>query len=183
MSRDRILQAASTMFCRCGLRGVSIEDICHFIGIAKKTFYLFYEDKDDLVKEFVEASFSKIHVAIQDSSMPLEAIQRLRLFDSQLMDFLRIFYPTLIFDLRRHHNATYQIFSNNRVKLIEHLVSIIELGKQQGTFRMLDSSVLAELRFNELETIFSKRNEIGLGELQRNQQELFDHYLAGLILK
>ena len=106
----------------------------------------------------------------------------MKLFDGYLADFLKIFYPVLISDLIRHHNEAYQIFIHHRMKLVGYLVAIIELGKQQGAFREnLDSQILAELRFNELETIFSRRHEVGLGDLYRSQRELFDHYLGGLI--
>jgi AcrR family transcriptional regulator len=183
MPKNRIRQAANTLFCSGGLRGVSIDDICRSIGIAKKTFYLFYANKDDLVQEFIEGSFLKIHQTLQENLVPPEAIQKLKIFDGHLADFLRIFYPVLIADLRRYHDAPYQIFIHNRKKLVGYLVAIIELGKQQGAFREnLDSLILAELRFDELERIFSRRNEVGLGDLYRSQRELFEHYLAGLVL-
>lgn len=67
---------------------------------------------------------------------------------------------------------------------MNHLATIIESGKQQGTFRKnLDTLILAELRFNELETMCSQRNEVGLLDLYRSQQEVFDHYLAGLVFR
>lgn len=181
MPKNRIRQAANAMFCSGGLRGVSIDDICRSIGIAKKTFYLFYANKDDLVQEFIEGSFSRIYHTLQENLVPPEAVQRLKIFDAHLADFLRIFYPVLASDLRRYHDAAYQTFVNNRAKLVGYLVAILELGKQQGAFREnLDSLILAELRFNELEAIFSRRNEVGLGDLYRSQQELFDHYVGGL---
>ncbi|HEY8934046.1 MAG TPA: TetR/AcrR family transcriptional regulator [Cyclobacteriaceae bacterium] len=184
VTKNRILHAADTIFCRHGLRAVSIDKICHSIGIAKKTFYLCFASKDALVEEFVEGAFSKIHHALREDSLPLEAIQRLKVFDRHLADFLKMFYPTLIFDLKRYHHDTYQTFLSNRTKLMMDLVDIIELGKLQGVFRnTLYSSLLAELRFNELETIFSQRFEIELDDLNRNHQELFEHYLAGLVHK
>jgi AcrR family transcriptional regulator len=183
-TKNRILHTADVIFCRHGLRAVSIDDICHSIGIAKKTFYLSFASKDALVQEFVEGSFSKIHHALREVSLPLEAIQRLKVFDRHLTDFLKMFYPSLIFDLKRYHHMTYQIFFSNRMKLIMDLVAIIELGKSQGVFRSnLYSSILAQLRFNELEAIFSQRFEIDHDDLNRSQQELFDHYLAGLVQK
>jgi AcrR family transcriptional regulator len=76
--KTRILQAADTLFCRSGLRAVSIDDICRFLGIAKKTLYLFYDNKDALVEEFVDASFEKLYHTLEHGPTGADAIQRLK---------------------------------------------------------------------------------------------------------
>lgn len=181
--RKKIQQTATTMFFRNGFKTVSVDDICFAIGIAKKTFYLLYSNKDELIQEVIQTAFADLYGNLREELMPRDAIGRLKLFDDHLLEFLKVFYPALIADLKRYHHNAYQIFVDKREKLIAYLVAILELGKRQGVFRKhLDSRILADLRFSELETIFSKRVELKLADWDRSQKELFDHYLAGLVL-
>jgi hypothetical protein len=58
------------------------------------------------------------------------------------------------------------------------------MGKEQGAFRKnMDAQILAELRFREIESVLLQRSEIALQELHRQQQQLFEHYLAGLVAR
>jgi AcrR family transcriptional regulator len=171
------------MFFTNGFKTVSVDDICLAIGIAKKTFYLLFSNKDELIQEVIQTAFADLYGNLQEELMPDDAVARLKLFDNHLLEFSKVFYPALIVDLKRYHHDAYQIFIERREKLITYLATILELGKRRGTFRKhLDSRILAELRFSELETIFSKRIELKLADWNRSQKELFDHYLAGLVL-
>lgn len=182
MLKKRIRQTATTMFCRNGFKTVSVDDICYALGIAKKTFYLLYVNKDDLVREFVETSFSNLNNSLHEHVTQEDAVSRLKIFDHHLAEFLKIFYPVLVSDLKRYHDASYQIFLDKRANLMACLAAIIELGKRQGLFRgNLDAGILAELRFGELEIIFAKRTELKVSDWNRSHRELFEHYVAGLI--
>lgn len=181
--KKKIQQTATAMFFRDGFKTVSVDDICLAMGIAKKTFYLLYTNKDELIREVIHTAFTDLYSNLREELMPRDAIARLKLFDDQLLEFLKVFYPVLVRDLKRYSHDAYQIFADKREKLIAYLAAILELGKRQGVFRKhMDSRILAELRFSELETIFSKRIELKLADIHRSQKELFDHYLAGLVL-
>ena len=44
------------MFFRLGIRSVSIDDICHELGMSKKTFYVYFASKDELVEQLLQAN-------------------------------------------------------------------------------------------------------------------------------
>ena len=52
--RTRLLDAAYTCFTRSTISDTSIAEICSSAGIAKGTFYLYFKDKDDIVKALVK---------------------------------------------------------------------------------------------------------------------------------
>jgi len=179
--KEKIQQTATTMFYRNGFKTVSVDDICSALGIAKKTFYQLYSNKDLLVRETVESAFSRLYSSLKETLMPEDAVGGLKIFDNHLLDFLKIFYPALISDLKRYYHEAYQIFVEQREKLIAYLVAILELGKRQGAFRKnLDARIIADLRFHELETILSRGVELKTPEWNRSHKALFEHYLAGL---
>ncbi|MEO6358138.1 MAG: TetR/AcrR family transcriptional regulator, partial [Ferruginibacter sp.] len=56
---ERIQQKAHGLFMQFGLRSVSMDDIANSLGISKKTIYLYFADKDELVDAVVESEFQK----------------------------------------------------------------------------------------------------------------------------
>lgn len=51
--KELILQTASRMFTQSGIRNVSIDDVCSELRISKKTFYIHFSQKEDLVDAIV----------------------------------------------------------------------------------------------------------------------------------
>ena len=54
--KQLIIKTAGEMFFRLGIRSVSIDDICHELGMSKKTFYEYFESKDELVAQMLHAN-------------------------------------------------------------------------------------------------------------------------------
>jgi AcrR family transcriptional regulator len=52
--RKRLLDAAYACFTESTISGTSIAEICSRAGIAKGTFYLYFSDKDDIVRALVK---------------------------------------------------------------------------------------------------------------------------------
>lgn len=57
--KTKIIRAADDLFHKQGVRATSIDDICHKLGISKKTFYQVYDQKEDLVSDIVANQISK----------------------------------------------------------------------------------------------------------------------------
>jgi AcrR family transcriptional regulator len=59
MSQDQrahIIKTAGELFFRLGIRSVSIDDICRELGMSKKTFYVYFGSKDELVEQLLRAN-------------------------------------------------------------------------------------------------------------------------------
>ena len=54
--KSHIIKTAGEMFFRLGIRSVSIDDICHELGMSKKTFYVYFASKDELVAQLLHAN-------------------------------------------------------------------------------------------------------------------------------
>jgi AcrR family transcriptional regulator len=184
MEKKRILQVASELFSRSGLKSISVDVICHSLGIAKKTYYRVYRNKDELVCDYIHEFSLVLFRELQQNTASTDAVERLGIFDAYLVDRMSRINPAIVSDLKRYHNSIYQLFVNNQQKLVGELSSIIELGKRQGAFRKnLDAQILAELRFNEIKFVLARRGEIAWQELHQQQRQVFEHYLAGLTAK
>ena len=58
--KENIVQFAVEKMCKVGIRSVSIDDICRELGISKKTFYVYFESKDQLVREMLTLHEQKL---------------------------------------------------------------------------------------------------------------------------
>jgi|SRR5580704_11842438 AcrR family transcriptional regulator len=62
--RQKILNHARDVFARRGYHEAKIDDIVAAAGIARGTFYLYFEDKRTVFEEVVDRAFAQIGVAI-----------------------------------------------------------------------------------------------------------------------
>lgn len=181
MTKKRIVRIAATMFGQYGLRGVTIDAICQAMGIAKKTYYSFYANKDALVAYFVEVTFADLFQGLSHEHDQPDPIVRLTRFDAKLLAFFAVFNPVAVIDMKRHYEQAFSFFTTRRGMLLRHIAEIIEYGMLNSTFRTdIDPMIIAELRLTEIETLFSGHHQKNFSELHRTQDQFFAHYLAGL---
>ena len=64
--RNHIIKTAGELFFRLGIRSVSIDDICRELGMSKKTFYVYFASKDELVEQLLQANISYMASKMED---------------------------------------------------------------------------------------------------------------------
>ena len=148
-TQKQILKKSGEMFFKLGIRSVSIDDICHELGISKKTFYVYFASKDELVAQL-------LHVSIDGMAKKMEDWLRLHDF-RQLISILLTqkevskndvrCVPQLVYDLKKYYP---QQFAEFQVKLFEvqkdYLKQYLEQGIREGLVReQLDIEMTAML--------------------------------------
>ena len=148
-TQKQILKKSGEMFFKLGIRSVSIDDICHELGISKKTFYVYFASKDELVAQL-------LHVSIDEMANRMENWLRLHDF-RQLISILLTqkdvnkkdvrSVPQLVYDLKKYYP---QQFTEFQVKLFEvqkdYLKQYLEQGIREGLVReQLDVEMTAML--------------------------------------
>lgn len=148
-AQKQILKKSGEMFFKLGIRSVSIDDICHELGISKKTFYVYFASKDELVAQL-------LHVSIDGMAKKMEDWLRLHDF-RQLISILLTqkevskndvrCVPQLVYDLKKYYP---QQFAEFQVKLFEvqkdYLKQYLEQGIREGLVReQLDVEMTAML--------------------------------------
>jgi AcrR family transcriptional regulator len=74
--RAQILSCARDVFARHGYHAATVDDIVSAAGVARGTFYLYFEDKRAVFSELVDRFLARLHLTIQhietaDASRPV----------------------------------------------------------------------------------------------------------------
>ena len=57
-AEERILEAASELFFRHGIKSITMDEIASHLGMSKRTIYHSYDDKDSLVEALTHLELS-----------------------------------------------------------------------------------------------------------------------------
>src|ERR1700720_2318913 len=83
-ARERILTAATTLFHREGIHATGVERLTEYAHVSKRTFYLHFSSKNDLVEEYLrrihQAGGAPSEQAIDTAASPRGRL--LAIFDS-----------------------------------------------------------------------------------------------------
>lgn len=115
MSDDQkcnIIKKAGEMFFRLGIRSVSIDDICRELGISKKTFYVYFESKDELVAQLLHCNVlyiaGKMEELLQMKDFRKLVARFLKHQESEKNDVRRV--PQLVYDLKKYYPRQFADF-------------------------------------------------------------------------
>lgn len=65
-TRHRLILAGRKLFSDVGLYEARIEDLTEIAGVAKGTMYLYFRNKDDLVRAVIAAGYQELNASIQE---------------------------------------------------------------------------------------------------------------------
>src|SRR3954468_13980654 len=68
--RRQLLSAATTVFARRGYRAASISDIVATAGVARGTFYLYFESKAQVFLAIADDFYDRLELAIAQGEVP-----------------------------------------------------------------------------------------------------------------
>lgn len=113
--QTKILDKCEKLFLRYGIKSVTMDDVSRELGISKKTLYQFVENKDDLVKKITKNHFEfENKVVEQIIHHAKSAIDEMFGISNWMHQLSKNLNPSLLFDLRKYHPESWQIFIDHR---------------------------------------------------------------------
>ena len=147
--RSKLLDKGREHFERFGLKKTNVADLAREAGIAKGSFYLFFESKEDLFltisEEFDKRLQSEFAQSLSKSQNPKEAFRRglLNILDLLHNDpMLKLAADKEEFE-RLSRKIPADEFSRRQEKPISLLAQLIEQWQQKGIVRDYDPMVIA----------------------------------------
>ncbi len=183
-SEHRILSGADELFCRFGIKNVTMDDISRHLGLSKKTLYQHFEDKNKMVHALVECSMSEHQEKLEEiekkSKNAIEEILHTMQYMSSIFSSVN---PNFFYDMQRFHPDSWLLFRKfKEEKVLQQIIRNLEKGREQGLYRGdFNIKIIAKLRLEEL--------EIGINpahfppdkyNLHDVNIQLLDHFLHGI---
>ncbi|HXO66936.1 MAG TPA: TetR/AcrR family transcriptional regulator [Candidatus Dormibacteraeota bacterium] len=97
-TRQKVLEAAETVFGEKGYHGASVTEITRAAGVAQGTFYLYFKGKKEIFLDLVDALGSRLRILTLDASSGAETYA-----EAQRLGF------SAFFDFARTHRHIYRI--------------------------------------------------------------------------
>ena len=138
--RQHIIKTAGEMFFRLGIRSVSIDDICHELGMSKKTFYVYFASKDELVEQLLQANLDfvaqKIEgiLATEDFRKVVSGVVKTQREKEAQGDVRRV--PQLVYDLKKYYPRQFEDFQHKAFEMQKNFIAqFLERGIANGLVR------------------------------------------------
>ncbi len=184
--RERLLLAGREQFRQFGLRKTNVEGLARTAGIAKGTFYNFFQSKEDLCLEIFDREQHIIEEGIRSILQEhTEAFPAIRAVMAYNLEFLRT--DSLIQRLRELDEISLLARGVRAEKLQEHLNADHDLTtmliaglRDRGAACDIGPEVLAGI-LRALVMASMHEQEIGVDVFDSAMQKIFDWVGAGLV--
>ncbi len=135
--KQQLVTTALEKFKKYGIRSVSIEDICREIGMSKKTFYQYFQGKEELVAEVLQEMNRCVRHNAEEyvkGKTALECVKTVRNLHYDISDIHK--EPAFSYDLRKYYPRLYKehihnVHKNTKEILMQHL----QQGINEGVYR------------------------------------------------
>ena len=181
------MQVAIERMQQVGIRSVSVDDICHELGMSKKTFYVYFASKDDLVQAILHKHEQKVahdlDNALSKRTITQVIVEWAKIAQSTQKKDLKT--PAMIYDLEKY----YPQLSSSHKKVMRQtaekiLVRFLRKGVSEGIFRAeLDVNVVAmmflDMQYRLLDLITG--GQMTKEEVHRIGRQRMDIMMRGIL--
>lgn len=147
--RQSILEVTTEKMRKVGIRSVSIDDICRDLGMSKKTFYVYFESKDQLVEEMLTLHEQQMERKVLGEVEGKSTIQILHEWGEMAQRNEKDLEqpPPIMYDLLKYYPALCARHKEHICEMMHrNMVRFIQKGQGEGVFRAnIDADVTAQL--------------------------------------
>ncbi|ARK12700.1 TetR/AcrR family transcriptional regulator [Fibrivirga algicola] len=173
--KERICAEARQLFNQYGVKTVRLDDITRQLGISKKTLYLYFQNKEDLVQQMLESQLNdSLHEATVIQGQSANAIEGALLIWDHLIRYKHTVNPSLLLDIERHYATAWHLFQVARSAYISTILEAnLRAGISEGLYRSdLNNTVLAWLWIEQSQSDVPAKGD---------EQVVKHHFVRGLL--
>jgi AcrR family transcriptional regulator len=183
-TKERILEKAHELFNRYGLRSVSMDDIAAQAGMSKKTLYIYFTDKEELVGAVFNIIMedNKAHCT-QSRKVAENALDEVfRAFDF-VQEMFANMNPAILYDMEKYHPPTFKKFKDFQNGFLYGMIKTnLERGVKEELYREeIDIDIITRYRIHSIMLPFNPDVfPTNRTQLVHIEQQLLEVYLYGL---
>lgn len=182
---QEIIQKIAGLYLRYGVKSLTMDDLAHELGVSKKTLYLHFRDKKDVVAKAVDYLIEKQREGIgqvmeNPDGNAIDQLMQITLFFASLLNNAS---PSLTYDLQKYHPEVWEeveAFKQNDIFSL--IMGNIERGMGEGLYRHnLNKEIIASIYISRMEMyvadLWRPLDKYSLPEIF---QELFAYHIRGI---
>jgi len=183
-AEDRILESATELFYRFGIKSITMDDVAKHLSMSKKTLYQYFRDKNEMVMKCCQHDLVNRKCLFDDiADKATDAIGELMGLMKHMESMYTRINPNLFYDMQKYHPTVWKLFREFKENsLMASIESNLRKGVEQGLYRRdMNIPIVARLRIEEVEMGFNpdyfppdKYN------FAKVQMELFNHFMHGI---
>ena len=175
--KNTIIEKATKLFLQLGFKSVTMDDLAVSLGISKKTLYIHFENKHQLVKEVAYSIFEKVTRDIikikEGTSNPIEELHCVKM---EAMKYLGSEKTSPNYQLQKYFPKIYEDLKTKEYQYLGEMVkSSLQNGIDSGLFRTeIDVEFVSRLYLNGMRGI----RDIEIFPIEQFKiEDLFENYL------
>jgi AcrR family transcriptional regulator len=155
--KEVVLEHATKIFMRYGLKSVTMDDVSRELKISKKTLYKFVTDKNDLVAQVMKAHIqndeSCICDLIKESKNAIEEILSISEFVGGMVNNL---HPSIHYDLEKYYPEAWELFIGHKRNFVLNCMMENTLrGIKEGYYRKdLNVPIISLIYVSRIDLVF-----------------------------
>jgi TetR/AcrR family transcriptional regulator, cholesterol catabolism regulator len=137
MEKEKIIKAATALFFKYGIRSVSMDDLAKELGMSKKTIYVHFKDKDELLKAAMlahdEAEKEILKSFQQEATNAIDEMLRIAQYVERM---LKQVSPTMLYDMQKYHREAWELMNKmHNEDIYKEILMNIERGIKEDLYR------------------------------------------------
>jgi len=145
----------SEIYSRYGIKSVTMDDLARELGVSKKTLYLHFRDKKEVVEKVVHnlIQFQKCTISETLNTPGANAIDKLMMMTHFFAEHLKNSNASFAYDLQKYYSEIWnEVLEFKRGEIYRHIMDNIEEGKKQGLYRDdLNYEIIARIYVSRME--------------------------------
>jgi len=157
--KEKIVSGALELYMRMGVKSVNMDEVATNLGISKKTLYVYFDNKQDLVNHCFQKHYDLVSEMINTSVAQFEnAIDELFAIDESCSLVMKQTNPYLLGELKRYYPNTWALIEQLKQKVLFNIMKKnLNKGIEQGIYRKeIDVDIIAKLMINRIDALINE---------------------------
>jgi AcrR family transcriptional regulator len=154
--KEHIVQQSLSLFLKKGVKQVNMDEVASNLGISKKTLYVHFDNKQDLIHHCFQKHNNNVAEMINTSVSQFDnAIDELFAVDEGCSLVMKQTNPYLLGELKRYYPNTWALIEQLKQKVLFNIMkNNLDNGIEQGLYRQeLDVEIIAKLMISRIDVL------------------------------
>ncbi len=183
--RLKILTKAEELFLQHGIRSVTMDDIAASLSASKKTLYLYFANKAELLEQVIMQHMQQEMSDLNRINHEAEdAVDEMLTINRHVMQLLRKMNPLVLQDMKKYYTDMWKLLNRqNEQQIYDVVFRNLERGKREGLYRLqLNPAIISRLYVYRssylIDEAFFPHDRFSLQELINH---VLDYHMHGVL--